>query len=210
MARVLSAGALRHYKTWADICSMRKPRGRAHLSLGYEDHCLDMPIFPRCYADGSVDERLTSKSLADHALPDAGYRTGFRESLTFHASRREALFKVDSKCGHCSRLAESWALTDQIMDIPSMNVCDSAHTAIKAPTRQRTNRRSARLTARPLFSNLSVKTNGSMSSSAGTLCIETTTIGRLCLNIEGSNLKSLGRLWLTRKQFRPWTNADGT
>ncbi|KIW35978.1 uncharacterized protein PV06_11714 [Exophiala oligosperma] len=96
MARVLSAGALRHYKTWADICSIRKPRGRAHLPLDYEDHCLNMPIFPRCYADGSVDECLTSTSLADHALSDAGYRTGFRESLTFHASRREALFKVDN------------------------------------------------------------------------------------------------------------------
>jgi hypothetical protein len=98
MARALAAGALRFYKTWADICSMSKPRGRDHRLLDYEDYCLDMPIFPRCHADGSVDDRLTSSSLADHGLADLGYRTGFRESLTFHASRREALLKVDSKC----------------------------------------------------------------------------------------------------------------
>ena len=102
MARVLAAGALRFYKTWAEICSMSKPRGRDHRLLDYEGHCLDMPIFPRCYADGSIDDRQTSSSLASHALPDVGYRIGFRDSLTFHASRREALLKVDSKCDRLS------------------------------------------------------------------------------------------------------------
>jgi hypothetical protein len=110
MARVLSAGALRHYKTWADICTMSKPRGRDHRLLEYEDHCLDMPVFPRCRADGSVDDRLTSSSLASHSLSDLGYRTGFRESLTFHASRREALLKVDSKCDRFNQV-EAWGLT---------------------------------------------------------------------------------------------------
>lgn len=121
MARALSVGALRFYKTWADICSMSKPRGRDHCLLEYEDHCLDMPIYPRCYADGSVDDRLTSSSLASHGLVDLGYRTGFRENLTFHASRREALLKVDSTCDPLIREATASGLTDQITDIPSMN-----------------------------------------------------------------------------------------
>ena len=97
VARVLAVGALRLYKTWADICAMKKPQGRNHQLLDYEDCCRDMPIFPRCHADGSVDDKQTSSSLASHALPELGRRTGFRESLTFHASRREALLKVDSK-----------------------------------------------------------------------------------------------------------------
>ncbi len=54
-----------------------------------------MPVFPRCRADGTIDDSRTSSSLASHALPELGCRTGFRESLTFHASRREALLKVD-------------------------------------------------------------------------------------------------------------------
>jgi hypothetical protein len=107
MARVLAVGALRSYKTWADICAMKKPPGRDHRLLDYEDHCLDTPIFPRCHADGSVDDRQTSSSLASHALPELGRRTGFRESLTFHASRREALLKVDSECDQLLRQAET-------------------------------------------------------------------------------------------------------
>jgi hypothetical protein len=103
MARVLAVGALRVYKTWAQICSMNQPPGRSHRLLKYENRCLDMPIFPRCLPDGSVDNTRTSSSLASHALPEVGRRTGFSDNLTFHASRREALLKVDSENGDFPR-----------------------------------------------------------------------------------------------------------
>ena len=66
---------------------MSKPWGRDHRLLDYEDHCLDILIFPRCYADGSINDRLTSFSLVSHGLADVGYRIGFRESLTFTLPR---------------------------------------------------------------------------------------------------------------------------
>jgi hypothetical protein len=106
MARVLAVGALRGFKTWAQICSMNRPPGRSHRLLKYEDGCLDMLIFPRCLPDGSVDNTRTSSSLASHALPELGRRTGFCENLTFHASRREALLKVDSK----NRVIARWTV----------------------------------------------------------------------------------------------------
>lgn len=139
MARVLAVGALRFYKTWTDLCGMTKPRGRDHQLLDYEGHCLDVPIFPRCYANGMVDEKKSSSSLASHALPDLGYRTGFRESLTFHAARREALLKVDSKYDPFLRSVAVSRLTYQITAIRSTNACGSAPIAIRQRTRQLTN-----------------------------------------------------------------------
>jgi len=98
MARALAAGAFRSYKTWGDVCAITKPKGREHTILEFEDHALDFYVFPRCLLDGSVDNADTSASLASHGLRLLGVRTGFRESLTFHAARREALLKVDSEC----------------------------------------------------------------------------------------------------------------
>ena len=97
MARALISGAFRTYTTWADICAIKKPEGREHIILTFEPHVLDTYIFPRCSANGVVDYTRPSATLASHALSTLGYRTGFRESLTFHAARRESLLKVDSE-----------------------------------------------------------------------------------------------------------------
>ena len=76
---------------------MKKPEGQEHVILPFEDHALDTFVFPRCSINGSVDDAQASATLASHALPALGYRTGFRDSLTLHAARRESLLQVDSK-----------------------------------------------------------------------------------------------------------------
>ena len=55
MARALAAGAFRHYKKWVDVCAIKKPSGRGHMILQFEDDALKAPIFPRYLANGSID-----------------------------------------------------------------------------------------------------------------------------------------------------------
>ena len=183
MARVLAAGALRSYKTWADVCAIPKPHGRDHRLLDYEDDCLDMPVFPRCQADGTVDDRRASSSLASHALPELGRRTGFRESLTFHASRREALLKVDSTCDHMSCHGDASALTDyQVTGTPSTNACDSPRIDIKAPMPQRINLGLARSMARQHTLNWNARMLVSTNCFGVTRCAEIIITTHTCQN----------------------------
>lgn len=194
MARILAAGALRSYKTWADICAIRKPHGRNHRLLDYEDYCLDMPVFPRCRADAYVDDKRTS-SLASHTLPELGRRTGFRESLTFHASRREALLKVDSTSDQMVYHAKVSALTDhQVTDTPTMNACGLPHIATRAPMLQPISLVSVRSMDRQPISSWTARTLRSTSYFESTHCVEITTTGHTCQNRSGGSFKTRPRL----------------
>ncbi|KAK5947843.1 hypothetical protein OHC33_011139 [Knufia fluminis] len=96
MAAVLADGVLRDYHTWDAICAIPKPTQRKHIILEYDPEKGQWPVFPRSLRTGCIDHTRPSTSLTSNALLYLGFRTGFRENLTLHAARREALLKVDN------------------------------------------------------------------------------------------------------------------
>jgi hypothetical protein len=96
MAAALTDGVLRDYHTWDEICAIPQPAQQKHVILEYDPEKRHWPVFPRSSRTGHIDHTRRSASLASSALLELGFRTGFRDHLTLHGARREALLQVDN------------------------------------------------------------------------------------------------------------------
>ncbi|TAQ83756.1 hypothetical protein B7494_g7916 [Chlorociboria aeruginascens] len=97
LAIIISAGAFRDYSTIEDILAARPPPGRKYRIMDWADGISDDPVFPEMSADGST-EKTKNETAWGHQCSDWAKRAGFTGGMGLHATRREALIKVDGKC----------------------------------------------------------------------------------------------------------------
>ncbi|KAK5073277.1 hypothetical protein LTR51_005919 [Lithohypha guttulata] len=102
MAAALADGVLRDYRSWDDICAIKRPLQQKHIILEYHPEKSRWPVFPRSSRSGHIDHSRSSASLTSKALLDLGFRAGFQDHLTLHASRREVLLQVDNYGYSCN------------------------------------------------------------------------------------------------------------
>lgn len=64
--------------------------------MDWADGMSDDPVFPEMPADGPT-EKTKNETASGHQYLDWAKRTGFTGGMGLHATRREALIKVDGK-----------------------------------------------------------------------------------------------------------------
>ncbi|KAK8071921.1 hypothetical protein PG996_005269 [Apiospora saccharicola] len=94
LANFLSAQAFRDFKTVDQILALTPRPGESYRILDWADDKRDQPVFPEWTAEGPKDKPKSPKSWGTQASAWA-VRAGFTEGMGLHASRREALIKVD-------------------------------------------------------------------------------------------------------------------
>jgi hypothetical protein len=93
---ILSAGALRDYRTIDDVLAARPPLKRRFRIMEWADGVEDDPVFPEMSEDGP-----TKKSKNENAwgtqCSDWAKRDGFVLGMGLHAPRKEVIIKADGK-----------------------------------------------------------------------------------------------------------------
>ncbi|KAK8038354.1 hypothetical protein PG994_015121 [Apiospora phragmitis] len=94
LANFLSTQAFRDFRTVDQILALTPRPGESYRILEWADDKLDHPVFPEWSAEGPKDKPKSPKSWGTQASAWA-VRAGFPAGMGLHASRREALIKVD-------------------------------------------------------------------------------------------------------------------
>ena len=79
------------------ILALTPQPGESYRTLEWADDKLDQPVFPEWSAEGPKDKPKSPNSWGTQASAWA-VPAGFPEGMGLHASRREALIKVDGTC----------------------------------------------------------------------------------------------------------------
>jgi Protein of unknown function (DUF3435) len=94
LAIALASNAFRDYSTLEEILAIEPPAGEDLFHVEWKDDILDVPFFQTVTSQGPTGEIQKSNSFS-RQLVELGRRAGYRENITVHAARREALIQAD-------------------------------------------------------------------------------------------------------------------
>jgi len=96
LVNIISAGALRDYKTIEDVLDVMPDEGDSYCFLEWADDMLEKLVFPEWSESGPKAKARNDKAWGNQVSHWAR-RAGFVDGLAIHAIRREILINVDGK-----------------------------------------------------------------------------------------------------------------
>ncbi len=101
IVNIISAGALRDYKTLEDVLNVIPGEGESFCPLEWGDDMLDKPVFPE-WSDSGPKLKAKNDKAWGKQVSDWAKRAGFINGLAIHAVRREILIKANGKASPVS------------------------------------------------------------------------------------------------------------
>jgi hypothetical protein len=92
----ISRHAFKNYRTLEDVLAARALKGKYQI-MEWADNALGSLVFLEITVDGLTEKAKTASSWS-HKCLDWAKRADFPNGIGLHATRREALIQVDSKC----------------------------------------------------------------------------------------------------------------